>query len=252
MKQILFLILTAFFLMSCSTADTTGDITDRDYDLTVTNHGSGNITMYFPATITASTDTDTDQITDNDPSNTVSPKLAVGLEGATSTATDAGTLEGITSAAKRLLDNSNVNSHNPVDNSKDSTENITQEIIPPETVSESVVSELVVSEPISGKATIDVEKVNAFQNKSFVWLLNTGSHYGKNVRFVFNNGCGEFTVPDGSVTHGEDGNSKNYNQRFYFSGTDFPVGSAENLNNRASVFTAPGCVASSVDVHYNK
>jgi hypothetical protein len=97
-------------------------------------------------------------------------------------------------------------------------------------------------------ANIEIVELRPFENKSFNWLPHTGSYYGKDVRFVFDNNCGELLVPDGSVTHGADGNPNNYNQMFFFSGTDFPVGSAENNSNRASVFTAPGCVATKVTI----
>jgi len=89
-------------------------------------------------------------------------------------------------------------------------------------------------------------------DKQFTWLPQTGADYGGPVKFVFGGDCGELHVPDAKVTHGEDGNSSNHNQAFYFCGTDFAPGTRENNGNRASVFAPPGCNAGSVTMHYNK
>lgn len=88
-------------------------------------------------------------------------------------------------------------------------------------------------------------------NKRFTWLNQTGSNYGGAVKFDF--GTGEtLTVPNAAVSHGADGNKKNYNQAYYFCGTDFKPGEAEYNGGRASVFTPPGSNATSVTVYYTK
>lgn len=89
-------------------------------------------------------------------------------------------------------------------------------------------------------------------DKRFAWLNQTGSYYGGPIKFVFSDNCGELHVPDASVSHGADGNTSNYNQAFYFCGTDFPASAKENNNNLASVFTPPGCPAATVTIFYNK
>jgi len=88
--------------------------------------------------------------------------------------------------------------------------------------------------------------------KQFCWLNHTGSYFGGPIKFVFGNGCGELSVPDAGVTHGADGNNHNYNQAFYFSGTDFQPGAAEYNGGLASVFAPPGCTANTVTVYFNK
>lgn len=89
-------------------------------------------------------------------------------------------------------------------------------------------------------------------NNSYTWLNQTGSAYGGEIKFVYSDGCGELVVPNAAVSHGADGNTGNHNQAFYFCGTDFPSGSKENNGRRASVFSPPGCKATSVTLHYNK
>lgn len=88
--------------------------------------------------------------------------------------------------------------------------------------------------------------------KQFTWLANTGRHYGGPVKFVFGGGCGELHVPNATVTHGADGNPSNYNQAFYFCGTDFHPGAAEYNAGKASVFAPPGCNAGHGTLYYNK
>ncbi len=86
-----------------------------------------------------------------------------------------------------------------------------------------------------------------YKNKSFNWLnWKQGENAGR-VRFVFDDGCGEFTVPDVNKIWGEDGNPNNHNQRFYFPGRH--PGQDQN-NGLASVFTAPGCVARRVKIYF--
>ena len=105
----------------------------------------------------------------------------------------------------------------------------------------------VVTESTTPVVEIDeVVTMQPYESKSFAWLKETG--YGKNVTFTFDNGCGSITVPDGAVSHTPNGNLSDYNQIVYFCGTDFPEGSAENNQGRASIFTAPGCVASKVTI----
>ncbi len=87
-------------------------------------------------------------------------------------------------------------------------------------------------------------------NKKFTWLPETGSYYGGEIKFSFP-GCADLLVPDATTTIGADG-SKGTNQAYCFCGTDFPVGSHENLNYRASVFAPPGCAADTVIMAYNK
>ncbi len=88
-------------------------------------------------------------------------------------------------------------------------------------------------------------------SKKFSWLSKTGAYYGGQVKFVFSDGF-ELVVPNAAKSHGANGSTSNYNQAFYFCGTDFPAGAAENNGGRASVFTPPGSGASSVTMHYNR
>ncbi len=88
--------------------------------------------------------------------------------------------------------------------------------------------------------------------KQYTWLPETGAYYGGAIKFVFGNNCGELLVPDAKITHGADGNSANYNQAYYFSGTDFQAGAAEYNDGKASVFAPPGCNANTVTIYYNK
>ena len=97
-------------------------------------------------------------------------------------------------------------------------------------------------------SSVEVVKLRPIDNKSFEWLPETGKAYGKNILFTFDNDCGSLLVPDGSVSHTPNGNINDHNQIVYFCGTDFPVGAAENNQGRASIFTAPGCVATQVSI----
>ena len=94
----------------------------------------------------------------------------------------------------------------------------------------------------------EVVKLRPVDNRSFEWLAETGAAYGKNVLFTFDNDCGQLLVPDCSVSHTPSGNVSDHNQIVFFCGTDFAPGSAEYNNGRASIFTAPGCVASKVTI----
>ena len=108
------------FLGACSTADTTGSTTNREYDMQITNNGDGNILVYTPLSVTASTDQGTDQTTDNDPANTTSPSTSLGLNGGTSSLADKGgelLADGVSSALDRSYEDKSstvatANSHN--------------------------------------------------------------------------------------------------------------------------------------------
>ena len=91
----------------------------------------------------------------------------------------------------------------------------------------------------------------AGNNKRFTWLDQTGRAYGGTVKFVYSGG-GELVVPNAAVTHGADGNTGNHDQAFYFCGTDFAAGSAENNGGRASVFAPPGNGSATVTMYWNK
>ena len=93
--------------------------------------------------------------------------------------------------------------------------------------------------------TVETVELRTYEDKSFNWLPNTGAYYGKNVHFVFDNNCGELVVPDAAVSHSDNG-------IVYFCGTDFEPGTSENNGGRASIFTAPGCVAERVTVDFGE
>jgi hypothetical protein len=100
--------------------------------------------------------------------------------------------------------------------------------------------------------TFNISYATKSGGKQFAWLPKTGSSYGGPIKFVFGNSCGELNVPDAAVTHGADGNNSNYNQAYYFSGTDFQPGAEEYNAGRASIFGPPGCGAGTVTIFYNK
>lgn len=120
MKQTLnagIVILLLFLISACSTADVSGDEHTRKYgDTKFTNSGRGIQTINVTITGSSSTKTDTDQTTENDPTNETTPKLAVGLEGATAAAFDDGLIDGVTNTATRLLDNSKKEITKPTQN----------------------------------------------------------------------------------------------------------------------------------------
>lgn len=93
--------------------------------------------------------------------------------------------------------------------------------------------------------------LRSFNNKAFSWMNQTGAYYGGPVLFVYNNSGIKMLVPDAKITHGFDGNSKNYNQPFYFCGTDFKPGDPEYNGKRASIFSAPNSGDTKVTVYFN-
>lgn len=100
MKNLITLLAVLFMLGACSTADTTGNITEKDYNIQFTNSGSGNLIVIAPTDIDAVTTSTTEQTTDNDPATEVSPSTALGLNGSTASLAESGAemvLEGITS-----------------------------------------------------------------------------------------------------------------------------------------------------------
>lgn len=109
------------------------------------------------------------------------------------------------------------------------------------------------SQTTDGFNTTEVYSLRPFSGykNGYTWLNQTGSAYGGEIKFVYNDGSGELIVPNAAVSHGADGNTKNHNQAFYFCGTDFP-GTKEYNNGKASVFSPPGSRATSVTLHYNK
>ena len=114
-----------------------------------------------------------------------------------------------------------------------------------------ILDEVAVLDPVESETTtpvVETISLRPIDNRSFEWLPETGAAYGKNVLFVFDNDCGQLLVPDCSVSHTPSGNVSDHNQIVFFCGTDFAPGSAEYNNGRASIFTAPGCVASKVTI----
>lgn len=166
---------------------------------------------------------------------------ALGLNG--STPSVAGTTLSLADVASELLqktqtDNSNTNSNNQAN----PTTTITPPAVPVTPVDASV--NIPNTTNYSNTETVDMKP---YKDKSHGWFDLTGAKYGKGFSITFNNDCGSFVVPDGAVSHGEDGNVNNYNQRFYMCGTD---PEHNKMNGRASGFTAPGCVATSAVVTY--
>ena len=153
LKKFIVLYTLAMVMSACSTADVTGDVNDtrRDYgDTRFTNSGSGTQTINVTLSGESATDRTGTVSTANNPENTVSPKLAVGLEGGTGTAGDEAFIEGVTSLSNRLLDNSKKDSDNPITNPiPEVVPAVIPVVVPTETKPNIEVPEEIVTEPVT-------------------------------------------------------------------------------------------------------
>ena len=257
MKQILSLLFILLFISACSTADTTGDITTRNATTDIVNKGSGNIYMFFPISVTASTTTDTDIETDNDPANRTDPALALSSAGglATLAKDEAKNLLDDVSGRffqKQETDNSNKDSNNP------QTTN-TKEVTPVPVVikdeeKENIEPNETVTKEYNSSETYSLKKSHG---KMFTWLEQSGESYSstsnKSIKFVWE-GCTDFTVANAYNTTTRDGSS-NQAQAYYFSGMsqrDHRTPEGHKDYNDASIFSDPSCNAPKVTIFYNK
>ncbi len=71
------------FLASCTTADTTGNISDREYDVAIEIFVAENGMVEFSSPVMGASESSTDQDTENSAEMDVSPSTAVGLNGGT-------------------------------------------------------------------------------------------------------------------------------------------------------------------------
>lgn len=113
----LILALAAVILGGCSSADTTGSTTTREYNIEIRNTGGSTLYMVTPLEVTAGTRQTTDQQTDNDPTTRNNANASLAGQGATSSLAGEGAeqvLEGIESVLKRWQDNRKKDSDNPV------------------------------------------------------------------------------------------------------------------------------------------
>lgn len=210
-----------FLLAACSTADTTGDITKREYDITIRNNGSGNIVLYTPLSVDAQTDQKTNQTTDNDPANTISPKTemsipdSIALSGAKSLGGVVEALSGDTAAQKPT------------------------EILPGVTIPEGLIK------PPAGSAKTETHSMSyqPAHNRVFTWLPKTGTAYGGPIKISFDGGCSGLNVPDAADDFG-----KGSQGAIYFCGTKNKPEEANGT--RASVFGPVGCKATKVTIDY--
>jgi len=247
----MFVCFALLLLGACSTADTTGSTTDREYRQDI-NTGGGNVVIYAPINIKASTAQNTDQETDNDPRNETSPRSALGLNGSTGTLADEGAsmvMEGVRS----MIDASMRDNQEEVQPSQ-ATEQARKEIGDPGETADKTETTPAETTETGGYNTKEVKDLRAVEGRSFIWLDHTGSYYGKEVKVSFDNGCSGFIVKDPSRTQGASGNKGTHHQEAYwFCGTDPELRPGERLPEfNASVFTAPGCVATTVTLLYNK
>jgi hypothetical protein len=226
--------------------------TERNYEvrITVTTEAGGITNLEIPLDVAATASNDLGQDTAN--AATVSPAtdLTLAQQGATAARQAAGAV--MTDVISKLKnDLSKVNTDNPSTTNSTTNQTPTTEVVKPDMVEPQPIEQP--SESASAFNTSETHSIATFEgnNKPFTWLPQTGAYYGGPVLFSFPT-CGELYVPDASLTHGKDGNSKNYNQAFYFCGTDFPVGTSENNNSRASIFAPPGCKDRTVTLYYNK
>ncbi len=102
--QYLWLLILPFILNGCSTADTTGNSTERNYraPVEINNNDGGTVNWYVTINGKSEAEEMLTQTTDNDPSNTVSPKMNASLAqaGGTSSLAGAGSellVDGVTS-----------------------------------------------------------------------------------------------------------------------------------------------------------
>lgn len=127
------------------------------------------------------------------------------------------------------------------------------EYVPPEEPEEPEEPIIIVPE-FNSELTFDCSRTAA--NKPFCWLPFPGSrgNPGLRGRLKFYWPTLDYTliVPDGAVTHGEDGNPKNHAQPFYFSGQDFEPSEGENNNWQPSVFGPMRATAPTVIMYFNK
>ncbi len=217
----------------CSTADTTGSATDKENNIYITADNGSTLYLYAPTKITASTSQATDQVTDNDPSTTTSPEVALGYNGSTASLATEGAKVAM-EAIKSVMET------NITDTKTSTSEQATNHAPAVKVTPDGPLA-------LTGQTVTEKHAMEPLMGKSFTWLEKTGADYGGPMKITFNNGCGSIDVPDAKVSI-----KHNYNEKVYFCGTDFEVGSKENLNNRASVFTAVGCVATEVTLEYVK
>lgn len=115
---------TSIMLTGCFSTDssTTGNVSTKKYDIEMTINNYGNdVTVTFPVSLTASTESSSEQETSNTASDT--RKANLGYNGSTASMADDGAelfLESVTSAARRWIDSRKTDSEN--DNSVTSSE----------------------------------------------------------------------------------------------------------------------------------
>lgn len=238
MQKYLLLILITIVLGGCSTADTTGDITERDYAIRITNEGSGDIYMEFPTNITAATETATRITTDNDPANRTDPALALSTTGGMATlAKDKA--EAVFDDVSSRLDARVTD--NRIDNSTEST---VPAVVPVIKTDDDKVK------PGSNSTEYNSSEVHTLKldnDKMFTWLDKTGADYGTDIKFVWE-GCTDLVVPDAAITTTRDGTS-NQKQAYYFCGTD--PEHQHGMSGRASIYADPSCKAKTVTLFFN-
>ncbi len=244
---LLLALLPLLMLWGCADSSTKGDSTQREYtDLVVISDNPGEITLTVNLTASSDQETDTDQ--DTAGTSVITPKVSLGLQGGTAALADEGAnfmMEGISSLFQQWEDKKKYDSDNTTttDTSHSGTDAPKPDRTPTDTT----------TEPTDNTTStvfefFETDSLEPLGNKSFTWLSWKGGSKEGSVKFVFSGTCGEFIVPDVNKIWGEDGNSDNHNQRFYFPG-DHP--GQDTNNGYASVFTAPNCVSESVDIYFS-
>ena len=89
-------------------------------------------------------------------------------------------------------------------------------------------------------------------SQSYSWLNKTGSSFGGPALVVFNNSKSKFFIPDASKMHGNDGNTNNHRQMFYFSGNPAQQRDTNSgcPGGCASVFSAPNSGDTSFVIYF--
>lgn len=241
--KIVLTLICAATLMGCADSSTrSGD--DKDIRVTIEVTARDDAAVYLNPDVDAwvKANDEVKQDTSNQAELDAEGKVAAALEGA---AASTSRQESVSAESRPKINSEN--------QEKKTNTNITENAGSPATTctngttGEAGTPEVVGDQPVASTEGVVIE-MKPYEDKSFTWLhkLGKASELRGALRFVFDNGCGEFTVPDATKTY-----YPSRDDYVYYAG-QFQEGSDEEwtYGDVASVFTRKGCVANEVTVYH--